>query len=355
MSTSTGEVLHLYVGSYTEAPSPAPAPRGEGISVFSFSERTGALDLVGGVPAINPSYLALNASGTHLYAVQERSLAGGPAVCAYRMDAASSLPVLLNAQPLPDGYPCHLAVSPDGRELAVACYEGGSVCLLPIAEGGHVGAVRQVLRASGSGPHPVRQRGPHAHMVDYLDGDSLLTSDLGTDSLRAYRRDGAAWSLDGVIALPPGSGTRHFARHPDGTHLAVVGELTGVVSLVRRHHGRWELVASVRTLPADHAGSISAAAIRFSPDGGEIYVSHRGGNAIARLDCQADGGNLQLRERIPCAGRCPRDFILSPGGKWLLAVGQDSSTIEVFRREGRGGAWIAQQTFPLGTPVCLVG
>jgi 6-phosphogluconolactonase len=192
-------------------------------------------------------------------------------------------------------------------------------------------------------------------MVDYLDGDSLLTSDLGTDSLRAYRRDGAAWSLDGVIALPPGSGTRHFARHPDGTHLAVVGELTGVVSLVRRHHGRWELVASVRTLPADHAGSISAAAIRFSPDGGEIYVSHRGGNAIARLDCQADGGNLQLRERIPCAGRCPRDFILSPGGKWLLAVGQDSSTIEVFRREGRGGAWIAQQTFPLGTPVCLVG
>ncbi|HEX8413539.1 MAG TPA: beta-propeller fold lactonase family protein, partial [Sphingomicrobium sp.] len=78
--------------------------------------------------------------------------------------------------------PCHLALDPDERLLAVANYENGSVALFRIDL-----QVSPPLRTAnrqlvGHGLDPDRQAGPHAHWVGFGGGGNwLYVVDLGAD------------------------------------------------------------------------------------------------------------------------------------------------------------------------------
>jgi len=66
-NTTRGNPLFAYVGSYT---TPERHGQGNGINVYKVDRRTGAFGHVqhlGGLE--NPSFLAINAAGTHLYSV----------------------------------------------------------------------------------------------------------------------------------------------------------------------------------------------------------------------------------------------------------------------------------------------
>ena len=75
--SSTTPPLFAYVGSYT---TPERHGEGNGINVYRVDPRTGAFRHVqhlGGLE--NPSFLALNASGTRLYSVHGAGWQGGTA------------------------------------------------------------------------------------------------------------------------------------------------------------------------------------------------------------------------------------------------------------------------------------
>ncbi len=129
------------------------------------------------------------------------------------------------------GLPCHAAVDPTGRLLAVAHYGSGEVSVVELGPWG--GAPRQVgrTRFAGQGPVISRQESPHAHQVTWLDRGHLAVTDLGTDQIHILKFGPAGLEQIGAIGTPAGFGPRHLvlAGHSRRQLLTVCGELSGTL------------------------------------------------------------------------------------------------------------------------------
>jgi hypothetical protein len=65
-------------------------------------------------------------------------------------------------------------------------------------------------------------------------------------------------------------------------------------------------------------------------------------------------GQLTWVENEPIRGKTPRNFVVSPDGKWLLAAGQQSDSVTVFAIEARTGALeFADSQIKISSPVCI--
>ncbi len=210
---------------------------------------------------------------------------------------------------------CHVAASPDGGHLAVAHYTSGSV--LVVGHRADVGLVggRHLLVFDGHGPDPERQQSPHAHQITWVDGATLLVSDLGSDLIRTVRlaADGSPVE-DTPIALPAGFGPRHLVLR--GDDLAVVGELSGEVIALRRTGGSWTLTGRMGTTstgrPVQPSGLIA--------QGEGLVVANRLTDTLAFLRWSPDG-SLSFVAEHPCGGAMPRDIALGHGLLWVALQG----------------------------------
>ena len=131
------EVQRIYIGTYTSGTS-------EGIYVADFDSSSGAIgNLRVAVKTENPSFLAKHPTLPVIYAVGEMVKepdGDGGTVSAFRMEESGGLAPINRASSVGAG-PCHVAVAPSGKHVAVANYGGGSVALVQIDEkGGQRGA-----------------------------------------------------------------------------------------------------------------------------------------------------------------------------------------------------------------------
>ena len=149
--------LTLFVGTYTDLGA-------EGIYTCRMNAATGAVACVDMQPGIeNPTFLTIDPSGEHLYAVSEAT-SGDGVIKAYAIDRRGSL-TLLNTEHTGGAGPCHVQVDRTDSYAVVANYFGGSVCLLPIRADGSLGKRTDFVQHHGSSIHPERQRQAHAHCV----------------------------------------------------------------------------------------------------------------------------------------------------------------------------------------------
>jgi 6-phosphogluconolactonase len=158
------------------------------------------------------------------------------------------------------------------------------------------------------------------------------------------------------LALPPGSGPRHFAFHPEGKHVFVINEMLSTIAVARYEAGRGagEILSVVSTLPEEHQGESTTAEILAHPSGRFVYGSNRGHDSIAVFRFDAAKGALDRVELESTQGKTPRNFGIHPSGKWLVAANQDSNSVVVFRiDEATGALSPAGQTIEVGRPVCV--
>jgi 6-phosphogluconolactonase len=182
-----------------------------------------------------------------------------------------------------------VAVAPSGRFVAVANYVGGSVALLPVLDDGHLGEVCAFQQHKGSGAHPTRQEGPHAHSVTFdPDGHFLYVADLGIDKVLIYRYDEETGSLEphgpGFAPLSPGSGPRHCAIHPTGQYFYVVNELGNTVTAFLRKPGLLESFQTISTLPESYKEESYTAEIRVHPTG-RLSMLRTEGMTVSQYSC----------------------------------------------------------------------
>jgi 6-phosphogluconolactonase len=115
--------------------------------------------------------------------------------------------------------------------------------------------------------------------------------------------------------------------------------------------------ATVSTVPAGVSGKqYSTAEIVAHPSGKFIYGSNRGHNSIAvfKITDPAKGG-LSLVEIEPSGGKTPRNFNVTPDGKWLLAAHESSDNITVFSiNQDDGSLTPTPHSAKVGKAVCLV-
>lgn len=232
--------------------------------------------------------------------------------------------------------PCHVALSADGRRLAVANYSSGSVALwqLDAKTGLPLGEAQRIVH-EGSGPNKERQAGAHAHWVGFAAADSLLHSvDLGADAVFAHRIDpGLGRVTETVIAYgaQPGSGPRHLARHPRLPIAFLVAELANTVTILQAHaDGTFRARGVVSTLPNGFAGESAAAHIAINRAGTRLYVSNRGHNSIGVFAIGGDGA-LTLLQHIDCGGNWPRMFLMLEERGEMLVANQRSGDVACLR------------------------
>ncbi|QGV81890.1 lactonase family protein [Streptomyces ficellus] len=320
-----GAGARAYVGSFTSA-------GGRGVLAATVNPRTGALTVTGASDAVpDPSFLVPAPGGEVLYAVSETEEG---AVAAF--DVTGPAPRLLgDPAPVRGTHPTHLALA-HGHALT-ANYGSGSVSALPLGPGGAPEPAGGVLHHHGTGPHPERQTGPHAHQVVPAPGGRwVLSVDLGTDSVHVSALDPMTGELTphGRTALRPGSGPRHLAFHPSGSHAYVLAELAPTLTACRWDPASGSLVpvgepAVLPTRPGEEGESYPSGIVA-APDGRFLWAAVRGDDAIAVLALDGSRERPVPVATVPCGGHWPRDLTLDPRGRRLYVANERSGDVTWF-------------------------
>ena len=339
--------LTMLTGSYN-------GPDETGLRSFRFNQKTGEAVLLDSVRTRNPSYLVPSKSGRTVYAVGE--LTDKPSVSAFRFKKKKGSFRLLGTVPAGGGDPCYIATN--GKMVVTADY-GGSLSVYPIGWGGRLKACSQVFAATTGGPDPLRQDSPHMHCATVPpDGQYLYASDFSADRRLRFEvmKKSLAASADSsgtsiVFPVAPDSGPRHIVFSPDKKSCYVIGELSGNVSAFDLTEDG--MLRERQTILADPYGGRGSADIRLSPDGKFLYASNRLVNdGIAVFSVGRDG----LLEKVAHqATRIhPRNFVITPNGRYLLCACRDSDMIQVFRRDKKTGLLTdTGQNILLPKPVCI--
>lgn len=315
---STGRT-DLIIGTY-----------GENIYLYSFDGETLEFTPRGRVKAKDTSY-ALE-EGDRIYAVSECGDGSG----AYSFVKGGDGSIERTADLRQTGNdPCFLMLTDgrDGRHMMTADYSGGSVSVFPINDGVIQDRCTQ-LTFSGSGPVTNRQESPHIHQLKVIPGTEgrILAADLGSDVIRildSNPSDSACiLSHAGDIPCPPGSGPRHmeFGKVKDGLILYCIAELSGEV-LVYDVSAGFKLIQRIQ---ADEVNAGGSADIHIHPSGRWVYTSHRLENdGISTFSINEDG--TLAKSGYAHTGKHPRNFMITPDGRFLLVACRDDKVIQVFR------------------------
>src|SRR4051794_10419064 len=222
-----------------------PPGNGRGIHIFQVNRSTGALTPAGVCASgISPNCLAIDSTGTRLYATNETDRAGEGkegTLSAFAINRADGQVNLLNTVKSGGAGPTYLSIHPSGRFVLVANYFGGSVAVLPILPDGRLGETTDVKQDTGTvGPKKATNAPPgsfafsghdrtHAHMIlADASGRFVLHADLGLDRMFIWKFEERTGVLTPneppFVAFPPGDGPRHFFFHPNGRWLFSIQE-----------------------------------------------------------------------------------------------------------------------------------
>lgn len=324
-STAGRDLLTMLVGTYTDSGS-------EGIYSYSFDQSSGDCAPLAVTSISDPSFMAITPDGKTVYSVTERQM--DASVSAFDFDAPSGTLTLKNTKPTFGKDPCHVTFL--GNEVVATNYSSGSMTVFPVDGSGNLGDGKR-LEFFGSGPVKGRQEGSHIHSSQVSpDGKYLFVIDLGGDLIYRYPVSGGKLTSyePTVFKAPSGSGPRHFDFSKDGRFMYVVTELGGTVVVYEYNGGDLRQIQEIEADPL-HAGG--SADIHFSPDGKFLYSSNRlKGDGLAIFRQDPDTGLLTY-VGYQNTGIHPRNFAITPNGKFLLVACRDSDEVQVFSRDSETG------------------
>ncbi len=339
-SCARPDVLTMFVGTYSD-----------GFYAYEFDQNAGTL--VGDGPVAkaempNPSYLAVR--GNKVYAVSEMPDAR-VSVWAWRWGGGGF--ELLNSQPtgiLTDGSnsvisseveksafrgedPCY--VSTDGTLLAVANYSGGTLATYRLLDDGSIAPLDSLLVSGVGGPDLSRQEAPHVHCAVFSpDGRHLFFSEFSADEIgRLDVYAGGVRSYCRAASLHPDYGPRHLLFDASGEHLYVIGELSGDITVYDYIDGS---LREKQVIKADRMDARGAADIHLSPDGKFLYASLRlRGDGIVVFE--VGPGGVLAYVGYQQTGPHPRNFNITPNGRYVLVACRDNDSVEIYARDRSTG------------------
>ena len=323
-SCTRPDVLTLFVGTYSD-----------GFYAYDFDQRAG--DLVAAEPVAkaempNPSYLAVH--GNRVYAVSEMPDTSA-SVWAWRWGGNGF--EWMGSQPtgIPDKGedPCY--VSTNGTLLAVANYSGGSLGVYRLREDGSIAPLDSLLISGTGGPDLSRQEAPHVHCAVFSpDGKHLFFSEFSADEIgRLDVFAGGVRNYCRAAALHPDYGPRHLLFDASGEHLYVLGELSGDITVFDYVDGT---LREKQVIKADRMDARGAADLHFSPDGKYLYASLRlRGDGIVVYE--VGPGGVLAYVGYQATGSHPRNFNITPNGRYVLVACRDNDSIEIYARDRATG------------------
>jgi len=347
--------LIMYIGTYTEG------GNSKGIYTYHFNQENGIFELLSSATAANPSFVTLSPDGKHLYAVSEYN---DGRQGAYSFDVSEdkvqlSHPVFLPTAPkeyLPraGADPCHIVS--DGKYVITANYTGGDISVFSLDAAGRLQTEVQHISFVGKTP----ERVAHIHcIIPTPDKKYILATDLGNNRVYRFHYNNKTHKNSEVLTaqrvayeVSDGQGPRHLTFSKDGRFAYLINELGGECVVLSYCKGK---LKEVQRIMADEGGGRGSADIYISPDGRFLYTSHRlkkDGIAIFAID--PEKGTLS-KIGYQHTGIHPRNFGITPNGKYLLVACRDDNKIQVFERnEATGEMTETAQAIEVDRPTCIV-
>lgn len=355
----------LAIGTYTQKEGHVDG-KADGIYLISQNIETGRLmlrDTIKGVT--NPSYLIVHPDHKTIYAVNEianKAPENIGTVSSFKPDQSSGTFKLVNRVLSKGDAPCHISLDASGQFVIISNYMG-SVSTMKINKDYGLSAAIDVKIHEGGDTLSLRQSAPHPHMSHVApDGQTVLVSDLGTNSIWHYKIDtNGHLDLQGKTQSTPNAGPRHMSVHTTHDIIYVLNELNNTIEVFEWKNGQapmksLQVISTIRD--TDRADDINSAAIRLHPNGKFLYACNRNANDITQNTIsvyQIDKASalLSLLEIEPTNGDTPRDFIIDPQGKFLLVAHQNSDNIKTYKIQEDGTIEDTQMSLDISTPVCL--
>lgn len=282
-------------------------------AIQAFAVKMHSWTLLQTVPSRAPSFLAIHPAREHLYVANEiDEYEGVPqgTVEAYAIDFNTGRLNFLNrrALSLSATRPSHLAVSPDGKAVAVAAGGGGVYNVISIEMNGALGKVTGIRKEVGCGSCAKYQSSAHPHsMAFHPAGRYLIATDLGCDRIISFSHVDGDLLRKAAVSTPAGSGPGVLAFHPSGSVLYVIHELQPLISCHRFHPATGEIEAPFQTIRGQHSTSPSEAALAVGARGDFLYSARASENAVTVWAIDPDSGALSQPDSwrdtssFPCA------------------------------------------------------
>ena len=337
--------VQMMVGTYTENTD------AEGVYLYSFNPRTANARLLSVAPSGNPSFVIVSPDRTRAFAVNEFN-DGRQGVSSFALSGNSILPVnsvLIPKDIVPGEDPCNILFT--GEAVLTSNYTGGSVSAFPVAGDGSIGGMSQFYLPDASG-EPA-----HMHCaVESPDGKYIFVTNLGMDCIHRFpKMAGAgplgecetAWENRDTVKYGP----RHMVFSADGRYAYLLCELGDMLVVFSYREGE---LSPIQTLAAYDGQGHGSADIHLSPDRRHLYTSHRlKEDGIAVFSVDPASGTVE-RQGYRSTGRHPRNFAITPDGRFLLCACRDDDVIEVYRIDRRTGALSpTRKSIHVGAPVCV--
>lgn len=321
----------VYLGTYTSDGG------SKGIYRSTLDAETGKLsepDLA--MELDSPSFFHISPDGKSLYAISESNQEGG--VHSFRLDPKTGK--LSDQVSLTSGSAtaCHISTDSKNQFAVVSNYTGGSFSFFKLKPNGDLESriahfAIPVAQIDGVD----REARGHCGFFD-ATGTLAFTCDAGQDKVHMYkvdRKKGTVTQNDPpYLAMPALSAPRHIHIAPDNTVAFVNGERDMTVNLVKLDvaGNKFEVIQSLSTLRESEKveSGYSTAECRIHPNGKLVYVSNRGHNTIAALKYDAASMKLSRAGHITGDITIPRNFNISPCGKWMLIASQDGGKVGVY-------------------------
>jgi len=341
---------NLLVGTYTNT------GKSQGIYAYNLNMGTGRFSQKSVTTGItNPSYLTISSDKKFVYSVSEST--DGSSATAFSFDQKTAKLHQLNASLTKSAGPCY--ISSTGNHVFTANYGGGSISVFGRKKNGSLTGLLQLIQHTGNSIDTDRQKEPHVHQVIISpDQKYLLVNDLGTDKVTVYQYNKLSTTdiltPTDTLTVKPGSGPRHATFSKDGSKLYLVQEIDGTVSVVGFEHGKLHLLQETSLVKKQ--GIVNRAAdIHLSPDQRFLYATNRGtANDISCFSVEKNG-QLNFVQQVSTGGDGPRNFAITPDGKYLFVAHQFSNNIVIFKRNIQTGLLTdTGKRIDVGAPVCLV-
>jgi 6-phosphogluconolactonase len=339
-----------YIGTYTKGDS-------KGIYTFTLDTEAAKITDVKVVAILgNPTYLTISQDNQYLYSVIKEGESGG--VAAYSINGQTGELKALNKQLLEGASPCHISVDRENRNVVTANYHKGTVESYSVnKENGTVNPASSIIEHKGSGPNKERQEKPHVHYSGFTpDEKYVAVVDLGIDKLITYELNNGTLTEVNSLSVKPGSGPRHLTFHPNGKYAYLMTELSSeVIALAyNKEDGSFTELQYISTIPKNFTENNQGSAIHISSDGRFVYAANRGHNSLAVFSVNQDSGELAFIEHTLTEGDWPRDFMLDPTEKFLVASNQESGNLVLYSRdESTGKLTLLQSDVSVPYPVCV--
>jgi 6-phosphogluconolactonase len=287
-------------------------------------------------------------------------------VLSYAIDPASGKLTQKASAALPDSMP-YVSTDRTGRFLFTASYGGDKVAVSPIGENGLVEANAIQVIPTGRNAHSIlpdpSNKFVHAAV---LSANQVLQFTFDSTTGKLAPNQPAAVSPDA------GHGPRHLAFAPNGKTLYVLNELSGHVTqyAIDAGKGTLTLVDSVNSVPKeaglewgvaqapvgaspapaapkDDKPKVWAADLQITPNGKFLYATERTTSKIALFTVAADSGKLTYVTNYATEAQ-PRGIRIDPTGQYLIASGEKSDHLSVYKIDQATGKLGEPNRYPVG-------